>query len=152
MESKFPRICVGVDPDIDEHGIAIYSNGKLIALHKWNTLNIVDYLHEIDEAVSAPLVFSIEDVNSNNFIYARNKNSNHGIEKDIARKIGKCQQAQIELMRWLESYGVKIVLHKPQKGNWADNKAQFEKVTGWTKQSNTDTRSAAFMGWLEVSK
>lgn len=151
MESKFHSIIVGVDPDVDKHGIAIYKNGELISLHKWNTINVVDYLNEIDVHISS-LTFSIEDVKSNNFIYSRNKNANRGVERDIARKIGKCQQAQIELIRWLERYSLKIVLHKPQKGNWAKEKDIFERITGWANQSNEDTRSAAFMGYLEASK
>ena len=62
--------------------------------------------------------------------------------------IGRCQQSQVELMRLIDDRNVNYVLHKPQKGNWAKNKAQFEKVTGWTKRSNEDTRAAAYFGWL----
>ena len=55
-------------------------------------------------------------------------------------------------MQWLDSLGVPYKLHKPQKGNWAKDKARFEKVTGWKGRSNEDTRSAAYFGFLEINK
>lgn len=151
MENNKPKILLGIDPDIDKHGVAIYKNGELIALHKWDAVNIVAYLEEI-AGEYASCKASIEDVNANNFIYARNANSNRNIEKDIARRIGKVQQAQVELMKWFDNYGITYALHKPQKGNWADKRDLFERITGWAKQSNEDTRSAAFMGYLEARK
>ena len=66
--------------------------------------------------------------------------------------IGRCQQSQSELMRFLDEYKIKYVLHKPQKNNWAKNKHQFEKVTGWVGRSNEDTRSAAYFGFLGLKK
>lgn len=150
MESNV-EICIGVDPDSEEHGIAIYKNQKLIALHKWSTIDILKYL---DGLIDAPctVMFSIENVMANQFVYARNRNGSTANQSKIAMHIGRCQQSQVELMRWLDHRNVLYMLHKPQKGNWADNKAQFEKVTGWTKQSNADARSAAYFGWLEASK
>ncbi len=96
------------------------------------------------------VLFSIEDVCANNFVYARNSKGNKSVTSKIAMGIGRCQQAQTELMRWLDYYNIEYVLHKPQKGNWAKNKAQFEKVTGWKGKSNVDTRSAAYFGWLAL--
>jgi hypothetical protein len=66
--------------------------------------------------------------------------------------IGRCQQAQLELMRWLDHHRLPYVLHKPQAGNWSDKKALFEKITGWTGRSNEDSRAAAFFGYLEVTR
>ena len=95
---------------------------------------------------------SIEDVCSNNFVYSCNVKASKAVHATVARSVGRCQQAQLELMRWLDYYHILYVLHKPQKGNWAKNKAQFEKITGWTKQSNEDTRAAAYFGYLEVPR
>lgn len=141
-------IIIGVDPDSKKHGVAIYIDGALSALHKSNNQELL-----INTAVSKHLnrdiLFSIEDICANNFVYSRNNKGNKSVTSKIAMSIGKCQQAQKELMMWLDYYGVKYVLHKPQKGNWAKNKAQFEKITGWTGRSNEDTRSAAYFGWLQ---
>jgi len=142
------KIVVGVDPDSDENGIAIYKDGELIALHKWNTVHICQYIDEI--IGTCDILFSIENVMANNFVYARNTNGNKNIQSLIAMKIGRCQNAQKEIMQWLDRYGIPYVLHKPQSGNWADKKDVFERVTGWEKQSNVDTRAAAYFGYLAV--
>lgn len=147
--NKYPDITLGVDPDADEHGVAIYKDGKLIALHKWNAINIIEYLNHI-EGETENLIVSIENVMANQFVYARNRQSSKGAESKIAMRIGRCQQAQFELMRWLDHYDISYVLHKPQKGNWADKRDLFERITGWTKQSNEDTRAAAYFGYLAL--
>ena len=131
----------GVDPDSGRHGVAMYEDGKLVELANLTLMDIILHLGGLD------CLFSIENVLQNKFVYARNEH-NKKAQSNIAMKIGRCQQAQIELMRALDYYNIPYVLHAPQKGNWAKNKALFEKVTGWNKRSNEDTRSAAYFGWL----
>ena len=141
-------VIVGVDPDSEKHGVAIYLDGKLYAIQSLELMQI--YRDVVNVFRSDGILFSIEDVCANNFIYSRNKKKNEKVNQAIARSVGKNQQSQVELMRMLDSLDVKYKLHKPQKGNWAENKKQFEKVTGWTKRSNKDTRSAAYFGFLEL--
>jgi hypothetical protein len=140
-------IVIGVDPDSNKHGIAIYKDGKLIELNEWGIVELIESAHMLREEV----LFSIEDVASQSFVYARNVNSK-AVQSNIAMKVGRCQQAQIEFQRMLDHLGFKYVLHKPQKGNWAKKKAIFERTTGWTKRSNEDTRSAAYFGFIEAIK
>ena len=148
--NKFSTV-IGVDPDTDKHGVAIYSNGELVSLLKLNTIELVERFR-----FSSDLVFSIENTLANKFIYTRNKtgndevNHNDEVNQKIMLSVGRCQQAQTELMRWLDHYGMPYILNAPQKGNWADNKAQFKKVTGWQGRSNKDTRSAAFFGYIAI--
>lgn len=140
-------IVVGIDPDSDKHGVAIYIDNKLCELKMCSTIEMVDFARLYPASL-----FSIEDVCANNFVYARNRHGSKNAQSAIAMRIGRCQQAQTELMRWLDSLGVAYKLHKPQKGNWAENRPQFEKVTGWDKQSNADTRAAAYFGYLALSR
>ena len=135
---------VGIDPDADKHGVALYSNGELSDLKQLQLQDLVNYLWQIADLVS------IEDVMANQFVYARNRSGSTANQSKIAMHIGRCQQAQVELMRMLDSRKIPYVLHKPQKGNWADNRELFEKITGWDKQSNADTRSAAYFGYLAL--
>lgn len=141
------KIVIGIDPDSDKHGAAVFINRKLDKLCKvslWEVVEIVK--NRID------IVFSIEDVMANQFVYARNRNGSTANQSKIAMHIGRCQQSQVELMRILDHFKVKYVLHKPSRQNWAKDKERFERFTGWDKQSNEDTRSAAYFGWLEASK
>ena len=142
--NKFNTV-VGIDPDTERHGVATYVDGKLHSLMKLNTIELIEKFRFYNDAV-----FSIENTLVNKFIYNRNKTRNAKVDQKIMLNVGRCQQAQIELMRQLEYYGMPYVLNAPQKGNWANNEDQFKKVTGWSKRSNKDTRSAAYFGYLAI--
>lgn len=143
---------IGIDPDSEKHGVAMYLNGKLTTCTNETTIGIVNCIILRLKELGAQIHFSIEDVNGQNFIYGRNEKENKNVERRIGMGIAKCQQAQVELIRWLDHYGITYELHKPQRGNWAKNKAQFEKVTGWKGRSNEDSRSASFIGFLALNK
>lgn len=139
-------IVVGVDPDSDKHGVATYRDGKLFALERMGLIEIRLWMDE----QSGPMIFSIENVLANNFVYRRNDQKNKALQAKVGISIGRCQQAQQELMRELDHRGVGYQLVAPTAGNWAKNKALFEANTGWAGKSNEDTRSAAYFGWLAV--
>lgn len=142
-------ITIGVDPDAAKHGVAVYdASGNLRELGSMSLVDIIDRLNDIHYEVR----FSIEDNLNRNFVYKEKITGKARVDRDIARKIGMMQQAQTELMRYLDWVGKEYVLHPPQRGNWAKDKAMFERITGWTKRSNADTRSAAFFGFLALPK
>ena len=139
-------IVIGIDPDSVAHGVAIYRGGKLAELARMNLVELVKMLAEIKD----PVVMQIENVCANNFVYSRNNQASKAAQAKVGLSIGRCQQSQIELQRFLDAAQVPYVLHKPQKGNWAKDKPTFEKLTGWQGRSNEETRSAAFFGFLGV--
>ncbi|MFC4699367.1 hypothetical protein ACFO4O_04240 [Glaciecola siphonariae] len=143
------RVIIGVDPDAQKHGVAVYRNKQLREL---STLTLVDIMKKIvapaveDESIE--LFFAIEDVCANTFIYSRNMKKNLSLQSRVARNVGACQQSQVELMRFLDDLKISYALYKPTSGNWAKNKKRFELLTGWNQRSNEDTRSAAYFGYL----
>lgn len=137
-------IVVGLDPDSDKHGIAIYVDGLLQSLHQMNLPDIRTWL---DQQSEIP-VFSIENVLAQNFVYSRNAKASKAAHAKVALSVGRCQQAQEEVMRELRVREIPFVLHRPTGANWADSKATFERFTGWTGRSNSDTRSAAYFGFI----
>ena len=140
-------LVIGVDPDSSKHGIAIYDGGTLKSLHNWSLMDVYCYITGL---ARADVIFSIEDVCANNFIYTRNSQANRALAAKVGLSIGRCQQSQAELMRLLEHFGIEYKLHKPQKGNFAKNKDRFHALTGWSARSNEDQRSAAYFGLLEA--
>lgn len=136
---------IGVDPDTKKHGVAIYENGKLTRLSMMESYPLA-ILAQSKEAI----VF-IEDVMSNQFVYGRNAHKSKSAQSKIAMRVGRCQQAQVELVRLLHHLEVVCKAYKPQVGNWAKNKALFQNVTGWQGTSNEDTRSAAYFGHLGLN-
>ena len=139
-------IVFGVDPDSMAHGVAIYRGGDLAAMLSASMMEVIN----LAKAEENDVLFSIEDVMANQFVYARNQHNSKAAQSKIAMSIGRCQQSQVELMRALDYIGISYELHKPTKNNWAKNKPMFEKATGWTKRSNEDTRSAAYFGYLAL--
>jgi len=138
-------VVVGIDPDTNKHGVAVYRGAELVELHNFA---LPDLRRWIDTQAGVELLFGIEDVASQNFVYSRNARASKAAHAHVALSVGRCQQSQTEVIRELEDRGLKFVLIKPNAGNWADNKERFERMTGWTGRSNPETRSAAYFGFL----
>ncbi len=139
----------GVDPDSAGFPVARFMAGKLITL---GTMTIVQFCEAFRELHSRPDLLVIEDVQANKGIYARNDVGERKVAQQIAQRVGMCKQMQTVAMSIAGHYGVPVIAVKPTAANWADDKARFEAATGWTKQSNRDTRSAAYFGWLHRHK
>jgi len=141
------RLTIGIDPDSDKHGIAVFHGSELAQLA---TMRCVDVVSFVTNAIADghDVMASCEDVMANQFVYGRNMRSSKSAQSKVAMHIGRCQQAQVELVRWLEHLEVTVRLYAPTRGNWANDPAMFQRITGWQGRSNADTRSAAFFGWL----
>ena len=147
-------VTIGVDPDSRLHGVAVYEFGKLIALHCITRNELVDLICTYEN----PIV-SIENVLLSNAVHSNKKTKSGSVNSAIARKIGCNQQAQYELMCVLDRKGIGYMLQKPASSWKGDRgtklqreaqKKQFKLVTGWDGKSNSDTRSAAYMGFLAL--
>jgi len=148
------EIIIGIDPDSDKHGVAFYINGCLDSLESWCLMDFVEYFNSafsIGVDVN-DIEVHIENVCEKKQTFTKKWVKNQKANQGVARCVGKCQQSQIELERVFEFYNVPVVQHKISK-NWKDSKTgkvNLEKNTGWTGNSNEDTRSAAWFGYLGV--
>jgi len=141
------KIIIGVDPDSKAHGVAVYIDGKLEALSSNELFDLYECIEQ-DYQCLGDIEIHIEDVCAVSAAFnARDKKTNINVKLKMAQHIGMCKQSQKEVERMADVIGVKVVKHKISK-MWKKDKAQFEKVTGWTGRSNEDTRSAAYFGWL----
>jgi len=66
------KIVVGIDPDADKHGVAVYIDGTLTELTMLYGMDIAKKFDRVNPMGSADIVFHIEDVMANQFVYARN--------------------------------------------------------------------------------
>ena len=137
---------IGIDPDCKKSGLARFENGELIDISNMTLLDFVFYCQGLDNVEN--LTFVIEDGNLISGLYSRNKFGNKAVQHKISERVGANKQRATDLIDIAKHYGIKTVRQKPRKGNWADKKPMFEKVTGWNKQSNPETRSAAFFGYM----
>lgn len=143
------KVIIGVDPDSNKHGIAIYIDGTLSELKMLNTIQLYRYItnhHKQDK-----VVIHIEDVK-------RNKATWHACGRRVevfgqaSQRVGMCKQAQTSVEQMADELGIEVVLHRVSK-MWKkgpQQKALFEKVTGWASRSNEDTRSAAWFGYQGI--
>lgn len=149
------KYIIGIDPDSDKHGVAVYQDGELIRLTSMQLLGVkkfIDSLAKMNKIDS--LEVHIEDVCANNAAFKKRGIKNPKAGTAVNRGVGKCQQSQIELERLFTYYDITVIKHKISK-KWKDaehGKEVFEKVTGWKGRSNEDTRSAAYFGYLGVAK
>ena len=147
------KYVIGIDPDSKKHGVAIYEDGRRDRLDMMDLMQLMTYIQNLNERMPFGewIDVHIEDVASQNFMYQKHRTNSRKIDESITRRVGMCQQAQIEVERMIDHLigGSHITKHRPSK-SWKDKngKAQFEKVTGWTGRSNEDTRSAAYFGFL----
>jgi hypothetical protein len=141
------KIIIGCDPDSKAHGVAIYEDGKLAGLESMPlmAIHLLFARWSLDGISISDIQVNIEDVCANNAVFRAGGNAK--VNMSIARRLGMVQQSQVELERLFEYYKIKIVKHKISK-MWKKDKAQFERVTGWTGRSTEDTRSAAYFGFL----
>jgi len=146
------KIIIGVDPDSSKHGVAVYYDGKLEELDSLTLMDlhqlIDDNLIDIANDLNFDIEVHIEDVCANNAVFRTGGNAK--VNMSIARRLGMVQQSQTEVERLIDTWDIKLVKHKISK-MWKKDKAQFEKITGWTGRSNEDTRSAAYFGFLGLN-
>ena len=143
------KYVIGIDPDSNKHGVALYVDGHIDGLYLMNLMELQDFLIDGFEGELEGLTIHIEDVASQNFMYSKHRTGKGAVDESIMWCVGMCQQAQLEVERMCKNLEVNITKHKPSK-KWKSQaeKTQFKKVTGWTGRSNEDTRSAAYFGYL----
>lgn len=146
------KMIIGVDPDSSKSGFAVYYNGKLVELVCYSLIDIYHFIKCELTDTSQEIELHIENVKGVSGIFAqRTAGKNKAVALKMAQHVGMCKQVQTEIERIAESLNVKVVHHKASKV-WKKEKDQFEKITGWTGRSNEDSRSAAYFGFLGLTK
>lgn len=155
------KVIIGCDPDSNKSGFAKYKDGKLVELNSLPIINAFYYFQQeyescVNEGVKIEL--HIENLLGNrcssfNWVRKPNKDQERRINAKISESVGRCKQAQAEVERIAEHFGVKVV-HHPVSSKWKNQagKKEFERLTGWNGRSNEDSRSAAWFGFIGSRK
>ncbi len=147
------KLIIGVDPDSDKSGFAFYCDGELVRLE---CLDIPSIFIELESLTNQSLEceLHIEDLNSISS-NAFNIRSNDPLPVKLKKTEGvaKCKQAQLTIESIADHFGIEVVKHRvSSKWKSTKEKKEFQEYTGWTKNSNEDTRSAAYFGYIGVLK
>lgn len=150
------KIIIGLDPDSDKHGIAIYRKRVLCDLMNLNTIQLYIHITTFEKTAlkAGEIEIHMEDPKRNSSSeFSHHPKDKLKVKFKKSESVGKVKQAQTSIEQMADELGIKVVLYKNsscwKKG--ADKKL-FEKITGWTKRSNEDTRSAAWFGYLATKK
>lgn len=147
------KIIIGCDPDSSKSGMAFYLDNTLCKLECMTLINIYFKFESLSQQWSdKEIELHIENVNgisSNSF--SVNRSDSLPVKLKKAEHVGKCKQAQIEIERIAEHFDIKVVRHGVSK-MWKDSKTGKAALAnlGWHRQSNEDSRSAAYFGYLGV--
>ena len=161
MTSKYTTV-IGVDPDSDKSGFAVARDKELISLHNLRIEEVEGFLSTFD--VSNTIVH-VEDVTKRTSAFTAIKATGIKLPKlpnakvyitksqllralKIAQDVGRNKAAESNVVRLIKELGFTVVLEEPSK-KWKEGSEvnEFKKVTKWSKQSNPDTRSAAYFAY-----
>lgn len=144
------KVDIGIDPDSKAHGVAVYENKHLKRLVCLPAVGIIAMRSSFQKSDAMRVTWHIENVAKRNIVFPHKLMSDHMANMKVAHSIGRCAQSQLELENLIRYFWPedKIILCKISK-EWKnkEGKLQFERMTGWNKQSNEDSRSAAYFGF-----
>ena len=149
------KIIIGCDPDSSKSGFALFVDGKLTEL---DCLPLMGFYFSLDNLCEkygeANIELHIENVKVIKGIYQQRVNGkNKAQSMMVAQNVGMCKQVQTEIERIAEQLNIKVVHHGVSK-MWKDSKLGKAALAdlGWQVQSNEDSRSAAYFGYLGVKQ
>ncbi len=142
MSNNLNKIFVGIDPDIDKSGFAIWNKTQksltLKAYPFWELVNQLYSLHKShDLEVRIEAGWLIKKSNWHGK-YKQSKSTG----ENIAKKVGMNHQVGILIKEFCDFKGIKYSLIKPQGKLNSDS---FKKITKYNKQSNQEKRDAAML-------
>jgi hypothetical protein len=145
------KIILGCDPDVDGKGFAIYERDKLVNLLKLSNIELLEFFKMQDTVGNIHNIeLHIEDLCANkSSAFGHKSRQTKQVQNKISELVGRCKQIQLEVEKIATHFDIKIVRHKVSS-KWKDaaGRKEFERFTGWKGQSNPDTRSAAYFGYL----
>lgn len=142
------KIVIGCDPDSAGNGIAVFEQGRLEYLGNYSA---VEFYLKFINLKGEDVTFSIENVSANGGVFRAAGAKSKSLAGAMGKSVGMCMQAQTEIEKAAKLLGFEIV-HRPRSPKWKKGSQvdEFKRCTGWTKRSNKDSRSAAFMGYQSL--
>lgn len=141
-----PKYIIGIDPDVLKCGFSVYDT-ELKQLTDVRSVPLFALLEQIDVTVS----------NGNYLIrleagWLSKKSNWHGGRDKVAQKIASQVGRNHEVGRQIEKYIIQqkynYELLKPNGYSKIFKDAEyFKQVTGWSKQTNEDSRASCAMVW-----
>lgn len=136
------QIIIGIDPDLDKSGVAI----KWLDALSLNNLTFVELkeLIEREQPVIKKVVVEAGWLNQKSNFHKHPKQSKEAGER-IAKNVGENHAVGKLIVQLIESMGIPVQQLKPTRSKLSSK--DFNRITGWSKQSNQEQRDAAMLVW-----
>lgn len=147
------KIIIGCDPDSSKSGFALFIDGKLTEL---DCLPLMGFYFSLDNLCEkygeSNIELHIENLKAIKAVW-HNERGSQAAYGMTCQRVGQCKQVQTEIERIAEQLNIKVVHHGVSK-MWKGSKIGKAALSdlGWQGQSNEDSRSAAYFGYLGVKQ
>jgi hypothetical protein len=144
-----PKWIIGIDPDCDRSGIAVYNTmiNELEEVKALSLLDLFEYIKSFKENIGLDTYLIRLEAG-----WLEKKSNWHGGNNFVAQRIAKNVGSNHEVGRQIEKYLIQqkynYELLKPLGySNIFKDAEVFKQVTGWMKQTNEDSRASGAMVW-----
>lgn len=129
-------IHIGIDPDINKSGVAIYNDkGNEIHVRGYTYFELYDYLRELDKEYHGNIKIYVEAgwINKkSNWHYSKNKFTS----QRIAKNVGSNHEAGRKIAEMCEYLNINTTLVKPLPKIWKNGKISTEELQMVLKGKN----------------
>lgn len=141
-----PKYIIGIDPDVDQSGIAIYDT-ELKQLTDVRSVPLFALCEQIDVTVAGGNYLIRLEAG-----WLKKKSNWHGgkgaVAQCIAKQVGRNHEIGRQIEKYLIQQKYNYELLEPRGySNIFKDAEFFKQVTGWTKQTNEDSRASCAMVW-----
>lgn len=141
---------IGIDPDLEKCGVAFVEDGLLTSLEAHGFFALITLIDLNPDAV-----YVVEDVELNKAIYARHAGKNAKVRERIGQNVGQVKAVARLIAQYLELKDCRYQMVAPLKGRFKkakEDRALFNRITGWTGSSNADKRDAGMLALYGIRK
>lgn len=143
---------IGIDPDVDENGFAVW-NKPGQNFESIESLNLVDMMRKLHDLRDQIVIVVVEA----GWLNKGNRHLNYvpkGVEvrnplayaAEAGENTGRNHQRGMDIIEVLEFMGIPYRITKPMSpNNWKKDADRFKKMTGWKGRTNPEKRDAAML-------
>lgn len=158
---KQPEIIIGIDPDVDQSGVAVLTcNIKEIRVGRKRLPELISLLKEMKDGARAKGNGMLVVVEAS-WLISHNWHANHGRSAAAVAKtgynVGRNHQVGIMIAEFCRAMDIEVKEQMPLKKMWkgANGKITHEELSwfipGLPKQTNNEERDAALLAWNEAN-
>lgn len=149
------RLIVGIDPDVDKNGVAVYDGVKVV-LYSMPFSDIVPFMLSLRDFGEVHVFVEGGWLNKGFFHLRKGESSSLAAKKGWG--VGRNHQTGMLLVEVLKKAGIDVDIQKPFKKCWKgkDGKITHEELARicplYGQRSNQEERDAALIAWVCAGK